>query len=145
MEIHTIGFTKKSAEEFFEALKKAGIRRVVDIRLHNTSQLAAFTKRDDLAYFLKQILGAEYAHEPLLAPTEEILKGYKGKKIKWEDYERMFTKLLKERRVESTIDRKLFSVPAALLCSEAEPDKCHRRIAAEYLAEKWGGVKIIHL
>ena len=90
MEIYTIGFTQKNAAEFFETLRRAGIRRVIDVRLNNTSQLAGFTKRDDLEYFLEQICQAAYDHQPELSPTKEILDGYKKKEIPWEEYEARF-------------------------------------------------------
>ncbi len=145
MEIYTIGFTQKTAGEFFEQLKSAGIRRVMDVRLNNTSQLARFAKREDLPYFLSEICGAEYLHEPLLAPTQDILDAFKREKCGWEDYERRFFELLQERKVEEIIPPSLFGVPTALLCSELKPDYCHRRLVAEYLSKKWGEVQIIHL
>jgi uncharacterized protein (DUF488 family) len=145
LEIYTIGFTKKSAEQFFDALKKAGIKRLIDIRLNNSSQLAGFTKQDDLAFFLREICGAEYIHQLILAPTKEILDGYKKKKITWEEYERRFIDLLTERRVEQVLDKGLFAVPTVLLCSEPKPARCHRRLTAEYLRSKWGNVDIRHL
>ena len=145
MEIYTIGFTKKSAEQFFSALRKTGIKRLIDIRLNNSSQLAGFTKQDDLAFFLREICGAEYMHLPIFAPTKEILGGYRKKEITWEEYERRFKSLLAERKMEEKIDRELFSVPTVLLCSEPEPDKCHRRLVAEYLKQNWPNIKITHL
>ena len=145
MEIHTIGFTKKSAAEFFTTLRRAGIRRLIDVRLNNTSQLAGFAKRDDLQFFLREVCGAEYCHEPTLAPTKEILDAYKKKQISWEEYETRYLDLLVERAAEQTVDRQWFDVPAVLLCSEPSPERCHRRLAAEYLAGKWGGVEIVHL
>jgi uncharacterized protein (DUF488 family) len=145
VEIYTIGFTKKSAEQFFGALRKAGIKRLIDIRLNNSSQLAGFTKQDDLAFFLKEICGAEYMHQLILAPTKEILDAYKKRKITWEEYERRFNSLLAERKVAEKIDRELFGVPTVLLCSEPKPEKCHRRLVAENLKEKWTDLKITHL
>jgi uncharacterized protein (DUF488 family) len=145
VEIYTIGFTKKGAKEFFNALRKAGIKRLIDIRLSNSSQLAGFAKRDDLVFFLKKLCNAEYIYKPILAPTKEILDGYKKKKISWEEYEQRFRKLMADRKVEDIIYRDLFDVPTVLLCSEPKPEKCHRRLVAEYLRDEWGGVKIIHL
>jgi len=145
MEIYTIGFTKKSAEEFFELLRKNEIKLVLDIRLNNTSQMAGFTKKDDLRYFAREICGAEYIHEPNLAPTQEILDDIRHKKIGWEEYETRFTKLLKGRKIEKTLDKALFSKRTVLLCSEASADQCHRRLVAEYLRDKWGDVEIVHL
>ena len=145
MEIYTIGFAKKSAEAFFGALRKAGIKRLVDIRLNNTSQLAGFTKRDDLKFFLKELCNSEYIHEPLLAPTPEILNSYKKKKISWQEYEKRFLDLMAERKIEEKIDLNLFNGPTVLLCSEAKPEHCHRRLVLEYLQNKWGPFKIINL
>lgn len=145
MEICTIGFTKKSAAAFFGTLRDAGIRRLIDVRLHNVSQLAGFSKKDDLAFFLREICGAEYIHEPLLAPTEELLAAYRGKSLKWQGYAEGFLALLAERRIEDQLSPALFAVPAVLLCSEATPERCHRRLAAEYLQARWSDVTIRHL
>jgi len=145
MTIYSIGFTQRSAEEFFNTLKSAGIRRLIDIRLNNTSQLAAFAKKDDLAYFLKTICGIEYHHEPLLAPTQEILDAYKKSKGDWAGWERDFLTLIRERRIEKKIDRSKFAQPTVLLCSELTPEHCHRRLVLEYLAKKWGEITITHL
>jgi uncharacterized protein (DUF488 family) len=145
MEIYSIGFTQRSAEDFFTTLKSARIRRLLDVRLNNTSQLAAFAKRDDLAYFLKAICNAEYHHEPLLAPTQDILDTYKKRKGDWAAYEREFLAILCDRRIEEKLDRAQFSQPTVLLCSELTAEHCHRRLVLEYLAEKWGDVTIHHL
>ena len=115
------------------------------MRLNNTSQLAGFTKRDDLAYFLEEICSAEYHHEPMLSPTKEILDGYKKKRIPWEQYDARFVALLAEREVERAIDKQWFEVPAVLLCSEPTAEHCHRRLVAEYLGREWGGAQIVHL
>jgi uncharacterized protein (DUF488 family) len=145
VEIYTIGYTQKPAERFFELLKSAGIKRVIDIRLKNTAQLAGFSKKDDLKYFLQAILGAEYVHEPRLAPTEELLDAYQHKQIDAEEYARQFRALLAERKPEQWLDKSLFEVPTVLLCAEPKPDKCHRKLVAEYLREQWGDVIIMHL
>jgi uncharacterized protein (DUF488 family) len=145
MDVYTIGFTHKSARQFFESLRRAAIRRLIDVRLKNVSQLAGFTKKDDLAYFLEEICRAEYRHEPLLAPTEELLDYVKKRQGSWSEYERRFLALLAERRIEERIDRRLFAVPTVLLCSEATPEHCHRRLIVEYLASVWGDVTPVHL
>jgi uncharacterized protein (DUF488 family) len=145
MEIYTIGFTQRRAEAFFEALKQAGVHRVMDVRLHNTSQLAGFTRREDLPYFLSQICGADYIHEPLLAPTVELLGDYRKRLLSWDDYERGFLGLMADREVQSRLDPQLFRVPTALLCSEPTPEHCHRRLVLEYLETKWGNLAAVHL
>lgn len=145
MEIYTVGFAKKSAEQFFRILRDANIARLVDVRLNNVSQLAGFTKREDLRFFLSEIEKIDYVHEPLLAPTKEILDDYRKRKGGWANYERAFAGLLVERQVEKKIDQELFAVPSILLCSEPTAARCHRRLVAEYLREKWGGVEIKHL
>jgi hypothetical protein len=116
------------------------------VRLHNASQLAGFTKQQDLDFFLREIADIEYLHEPLFAPSEEMLKAYKTKKtIQWDQYKAEFNGLISERRIEEKIPREIFSEPTVLLCSEPEPDQCHRRLVAEHLREKWGDVEIVHL
>ncbi|MGE5672861.1 MAG: DUF488 family protein [Mycobacterium leprae] len=145
MEIFTIGFTQKTAEAFFETLRSAGIEQLIDVRLNNASQLAGFTKRDDLPYFLQKLCQIEYRHELLLAPTQEIMDGIKKGKNSYDDFERQFLNLMAERKIEEQLDPKLFDRPTVLLCSEATPEHCHRRLVAEYLQAKWGRVKITHL
>ena len=144
MKLFTIGFTKKTACEFFTKLREAGVNRLVDIRLNNVSQLAGFTKRDDLEFFVGEILGAPYEHRPELSPTKDILDDYKKKRIDWGEYERRFTDLLAERRPEESLSPETLD-GACLLCSEPTPDKCHRRLVAEYLTMRWGNVEIKHL
>jgi len=144
MNIWTIGFTKTSAERFFEQLKTSGARRLVDVRLNNVSQLAGFAKRDDLAYFLKSICSMDYVHEPMLAPTSGMLDAYRKKTITWDEYEAQFLLLMKKRRIESLMSRDIIT-DSVLLCSEDKPARCHRRLVAEYLAGHWGDVEIKHL
>jgi uncharacterized protein (DUF488 family) len=142
MEIYTIGFTKKSAEEFFGILKQTGIKRLIDVRLHNQSQLAGFAKQHDLKYFLWELCGVEYQHEPRLAPTEDILEDYRHKRIGWEEYRQRFLKLLADRNVTEFLPRQFFETPTVLLCSEPQADYCHRRLVAAYLQRVWGDVVI---
>lgn len=144
MKIFTIGFTQKSAEQFFSVLKQPGLVRVIDSRLNNTSQLAGFTKKDDLKYFLRGISGIDYIHLPQIAPTKEILDAYKKHGGDWGIYEQKFKELMESRKIEKTLDKRLFD-GGCLLCSEASPRHCHRRLVAEYLSDKWGNVEIIHL
>jgi uncharacterized protein (DUF488 family) len=145
MELLTIGFTKKSAEEFFTTLRRAGVRQLVDVRLNNVSQLAGFTKKNDLAFFLREVLDVAYVHEIRLAPLAEQLEAYRSGTMSWEEYEVAYTALLRERKVEKAIPRSLFEVRSVLLCSEEKPEHCHRRLAAEYLVKKWKDVTITHL
>lgn len=144
IDIFTIGFTKKNAQQFFELLLKSGVRRVIDTRLNNVSQLAGFSKRDDLAYFLKTIGNIEYIHLPELAPTKDILDAYKKQKGDWQTYEAKFIDLMNKRQIEKVLSPDLVD-EGCLLCSEAKPHHCHRRLVAEYLNEKWGDVDIHHL
>jgi uncharacterized protein (DUF488 family) len=145
MKLFTIGFTKKSAETFFTRLKNAGVKRLIDVRLNNVSQLAGFTKKDDLRYFTKAICNIEYLHLPELAPTADILNPYKkAKNGDWQLYERQFLELLRARHIESTTPRELLD-GGCLLCSEEKPHHCHRRLVAEYLKDKWSDVDIEHI
>lgn len=143
MRLFTIGFTKSTAEKFFSRLKSSGARRIVDVRLNNVSQLAGFAKRDDLKYFAKAICGIEYEHLPALAPTQSMLDDYRKKREPWVEYERRFLALMAERHIE-TMERERLD-GGCLLCSEDKPHRCHRRLVAEYLKEKWGDVEIVHL
>jgi len=145
VEIYTIGFTQTTAEHFFGRLKTAGVQRLLDVRLNNSSQLAGFAKAKDLPYFLRELVGATYEHEPLLAPTQELLDEYKKRKGDWGSYERRFLDLMAERQIERTLSPAEFELPTALLCSEATAENCHRRLVCEYLAERWSDVRPVHL
>ncbi len=144
MKLCTIGFTKKPAGRFFELLCQSGARRVVDVRLNNGSQLAGFTKKDDLPYFLDKLCGMEYVHLPALAPTKEIFDDYKKRNGDWATYEDRFLALMRKRRIEETVPRVIVA-DGCLLCSEDKPHHCHRRLVAEYLNQHWGGIEISHL
>jgi len=144
VKIFTIGFTKTSAEHFFARLKTSGAKRIVDVRLNNVSQLAAFAKRDDLKFFARAICNADYIHAPALAPTQDMLDAYKKQNGDWPAYEKRFLDLLSSRRIESELSRELID-NSCLLCSEDKPHHCHRRLVAEYLKERWNNVDIVHL
>src|SRR5213083_1527669 len=118
--VFTIGFTKKPAETFFETLCTSGAKRVVDVRLNNISQLAGFSKRDDLAYFLRSILGIEYVHSPLLAPTQDMLDEFKKNKGDWKVYEQKFLRLVQDRQIEKEVPKEVIE-EGCLLCSEDKP------------------------
>jgi uncharacterized protein (DUF488 family) len=144
MRLYTIGFTRKSAEYFFTRLRRAGIRTLVDVRLHNTSQLSGFTKKEDLPFFTKELCKAGYLHLPELAPTEELFHARKQENMAWPPYEKRYLGLLRQRAVETALTPETLD-GGCLLCTEDDPRHCHRRLAAEYLQEKWPGVEVIHL
>ena len=144
MRLYTIGFTKTSAEGFFGRLKKAEVHSLVDVRLNNVSQLSGFAKKDDLRYFMREIVGAPYVHRPELAPTQDMLDDYKKSGGSWDAYERRFLALMEIRHVEDSVSREALD-GACLLCSEDKPHHCHRRLVAEYLRNKWGSFEIVHL
>lgn len=126
-------------------MNAAGIQRLLDVRLNNASQLSGFARSSDLPFFLKKLCGAEYLHEPRLAPTREMLDAYRKGSTRWPEYEKAFLSLMRERRVEEKLSRDLFDVPTVLLCSEAAPERCHRRLVLEYLNRAWGGIRAVHL
>jgi len=144
MQLFTIGFTRKTAEDFFSRLSQAGVTRIADVRLNNVSQLAGFAKKSDLQYFAETICGVGYQHLVALAPEKTMLDDYKKKTRDWDTYEARFNSLMKERRIEQIISRDQLE-GACLLCSEDKPHHCHRRLVAEYLRDAWGDVDIIHL
>ena len=143
--IFTIGFTKKNAEKFFSLLRQGGVRKVLDTRLNNVSQLAGFTKRDDLSFFLKEVAGIEYEHAKDLAPTDLMLKRYKKGEISWDSYAADYLALIQEREVQRQFSTEALD-GVCLLCSEVTPHHCHRRLAAEFFQQHLGcGVDIVHL
>lgn len=145
LDVTTIGFTKTNARGFFDRLVSAGVKVLYDVRLHNTSQLSGFAKADDLAFFLEKIGNIKYQHQPLLAPTDTMLKAFKRDKGDWAVYQKNFLDLMADRKIEDRFNPYLFD-GACLLCSEATPHHCHRRLVCEYLNTKWNGtLKVRHL
>ncbi len=146
MDIYSIGFTKTTAEGFFTRLIETRVRRVLDVRLNTASQLAGFAKGRDIPYLLHTIAGIDYQHEPLLCPSADILESYKRHgHMPWSEYEERFTALMDQRRVAERLDPVGFERATALLCSEATPEHCHRRLVIEYLAKHWPDVQAVHL
>jgi uncharacterized protein (DUF488 family) len=149
MKLFTIGFTKKSAKEFFTILRNSSVKKLVDIRLNNSSQLAGFSKGEDLKFFLEEFCAINYYHDLNLAPTKELLDNYKNKQITWRNYEEMFDKLLLQRMVNNWLNEhyKLNFEGVCFLCSEEKADKCHRRLVAEYITRTYPELKleIVHL
>lgn len=145
IKVHTIGFTKTTAQNFFYRLSNAGVKRIIDVRLNTSSQLSGFAKQNDLKYFLMELTGINYEHNSLLTPTKEILNEYKKQKGTWEKYEEKFIKLMKKREIEKHLNPDYLH-ETCLLCSEDTPEYCHRRLIIEYLNEHWDcNIKTCHL
>jgi uncharacterized protein (DUF488 family) len=144
LNIYTIGFTKKSANDFFEILHKSGAKHLLDIRLNNTSQLTGFTKKNDLRYFLKNLINMEYHEVPSFAPSKTILDEYRKTKD-WVKYEQSYLELIKNRNLEQEIPLTQIEEGVVLLCSEPKPNQCHRRLAAEYLSKMLPKSLTIHI
>ena len=146
MKLYTIGFTQKTAKEFFELIKRNEIELLIDIRLNNVSQLAGFAKGKDLEYFLSEICNCGYVHDDLFAPTKELLDDYRAKKTSWDKYEEVFSEIISGRKISDRF-KKLYTnnEKICLLCTEPAPQQCHRRLVAEYLKDNIDGVEIIHI
>ena len=142
--LFTIGFTKKTAEQFFDILKNNGIKKLVDIRINKTSQLAGFAKGIDLEYFVNELLDIPYVHITDFAPTKQLLKDYRSKKIDWIGYQKQYRQLIEVRQVDKIYNINDFD-NACFLCSEELPDMCHRRLLVEYFKEHYPDIRIIHL
>jgi uncharacterized protein (DUF488 family) len=143
--LYTIGTQGRSLEQFITALRQAGVDAVIDIRLRNTSQLAGYSKKDDLAFLLREGFLIGYEHRPELAPTDGILDAYR-RDHDWPAYEATFIPLLEERQAETMGAQVIATYRApCLLCSEAKPAKCHRRLVAEYWAARLPGLEVVHL
>ena len=144
IKLYTIGFTNKPAEKFFNLLKKNQVKKIIDIRINNVSQLAGFAKGSDLQFFAKEIGNIGYEHNIDMAPTKELLTKYRDKKMSWPEYELEYLNLLDIRKIAGKVNVDLLH-ENCLLCSEHEPDKCHRRLLAEYLQHVKNNMEIIHL
>ena len=146
MRLYTIGFTEKSAQEFFERLRDNGIQQLIDIRIHPHGQLSGFARQEDLPYFLHELAGqCQYLYLPVLAPTKEIMKEYRGDG-NWVRYAARFEALMDERNIPAGLDRLIFeTATGCLLCSESTAEHCHRRLVAERMAKHWPDLEVIHL
>ena len=144
IKIFTIGFTSKTASQFFNLLRVNGVEKIIDTRINNVSQLAGFAKGNDLAFFAKEIGNMGYEHKVDFAPTKDLLSDYRDKKISWENYEVEYLNLLDRRKIIQKI--KVDDLHhSCLLCSEHTPEKCHRRLLAEYLKNIRKDIDIVHL
>jgi uncharacterized protein (DUF488 family) len=145
LKIFTIGFTGTTAEGFFDRLRQVGVRKVIDTRLWADTQLSGFAKKRDLPFFLKNLSGVDYEHRIDLAPSENILKDFKDKKISWLEYEARYLELLDTRQVADKLNPE-YVAGTCFLCAERTPHHCHRRLLAEYLQRKWkSAMEIVHL
>ncbi len=144
IKLYTIGFTGKSAEQFFTLLQNSKVQRLVDTRINNVSQLAGYAKATDLAFFTKTIAHADYTHNIDFAPTKDLLADYRNKKITWTAYENEYLNLLDRRKIANKINIEELH-QNCLLCSEHTPEKCHRRLLAEFLQQRFGGIDVVHL
>lgn len=143
--LYTIGFTKKSAAQFFNLLRDNHVKQLVDVRISNNSQLAGFAKGKDLEFFVKEICNIPYQHITDFAPTKELLDKWHKKEMTWDDYENNYTALLDERDILSKHGTKPFD-GACFLCSEEKPEICHRRLLAEYMKKhSTEDIQIVHL
>lgn len=146
MKLYTMGFTQKSAREFFNKIKNNNVDLLVDIRLNNVSQLAGFAKGKDLEYFLKEICDCEYVHDDVFAPTKELLDNYRANKVSWKEYEDVFAKIMNNRKIEERLKKLYINYDnVCLLCTEPTAEKCHRRLVAEYLQKHCGNIEILHI
>lgn len=144
IKLYTIGFTKKPAEKFFNLMADAGVTKIVDTRANNSSQLAGFAKDPDLKFFARAISNIAYEHNADFAPSKELLSKYRNKEITWLEYEIEYLNLLDMRKIAQKTDVERLH-ENCLLCSEHTPEKCHRRLLAEYLNSVKGGIEIKHL
>ena len=146
MKLYTIGFTQKSAQDFFKRLLDNGVQRLIDIRVNPHGQLSGFARQEDLPYFLDKLAGqCQYFYLPVLAPTREILKEYR-EDGNWVRYVTRFEVLMDERNIPAGLDRSIFeTATGCLLCSESTPEQCHRRLVAERLVKHWPDLEVIHL
>lgn len=144
IKLYTIGFTGKSAQQFFDLLEQNGVKKIIDTRINNTSQLSGFAKGRDLAFFARRLANIGYEHRLEFAPTKALLSGYRKREIAWADYTDIYLNLLEERQIKESINLAALH-QSCLLCSEHAPDHCHRRLLAEYLQEIDPNIHVIHL
>ena len=141
--LYTIGFSGKDARTFFTTLKQNNISLLVDIRLNNVSQLAGYTKKNDLEFFLREICNIDYSHEISFAPTKEILDNYKNKVITWEQYKEEYISLMEYRKILNNNSLNLDK--ACLLCSEKTHEQCHRSLLANIFIKNEIIDNVVHI
>lgn len=145
IQLFTIGFAQKSAEQFFNMLKHHHVNVLMDTRLKPDSPMSGFARGRDLPYFLKHLIACDYIHNPLMSPTRSMLDAYRQDND-WGAYEAKFKSLLYTRELINHLDKTWFiEHRVCLLCSEHKPDRCHRRLVAEYIQSYWEDTEIWHL
>ena len=144
MQIFTIGYTKKSAREFFGLIKANEIDVLVDVRLYNNTQLAGFSKSRDLEFFLAALCGCGYVWAKQFAPSPALFNDYKSGQIDWAACEAVYRDFL---NAHTGLDffRLYRNKRICLLCAEETPECCHRRLLAEKIADEYDGTEITHL
>lgn len=141
--LFTIGFTQKTAEEFFGILRKNKIECLIDVRLNPNGQLSRFAFEKDLPYFLDKLVdGCKYEHRIDFAPKAELLKEVrtKGSEMNkdYKVFEKAFTSQLeKESLISNFVKRFGKYQNVVLLCSEPTTEMCHRRLVKEMLMKKF--------
>ena len=144
MNLFSIGFTQKNAEEFFGLLKDNNIDCLIDIRLNPNGQLSRFAFEKDLPYFLDKLAnGCKYAHRVDLAPQNELLKEVrtKGSEMSknYKLFEIEFNKYLEDKsNIKNFVEQFKGFNNVALLCSEHTTEKCHRRLVSDMLIKYFG-------
>ncbi len=145
MKLYTIGFSGKTAQQFFEILKKNKVDCLLDIRIYPSSDDAGFCYQVNLPYFLNEIANCDYRYCPELAPTEHLLDNY-HLDPDWEKYVKKFTSLMEKRKIPFSLDREFFKKRnCCFLCFEPIPEFCHRRLVSERIQKHWKDVEVIHL
>lgn len=145
IKLYTIGFTRKSAEYFFNLLRNNGVKRLVDVRISNSSQLAGFAKGKDLVFFVNEICHIPYQHIVDFAPSKDLLDRWHKEEVTWDEYEKIYIKMLQDREIIRKFGVKTFD-GACFLCSEDTPEQCHRRLLVEFMKKNCTEkVEIVHL
>lgn len=144
MEVYTAGFTKWLAEDFFEKLNALNINKLIDIRLRPNSQLSGFTREVNFSYFLKKLSHVEYEHQINLAPTKELLNRRRKNNLSWPEFESEYLNLLTEDILEYCF-KEISKQNILFLCSESEPQFCHRRVLTDKLLSLNSELKVTHL
>ena len=141
MRICTIGFSGKSAQQFFVCLTNAGVEQLIDVRRSNNTLYSGFTRMRDLPYFLGRLCQITYIHEPDFAPSLELLRDYQSRLKRnkkdpdaWPAFADRFTEEISARPIVDLFRHHVSDVTTVcLLCSEATEHHCHRRLLAEHI------------
>ncbi|MCI0330676.1 MAG: DUF488 domain-containing protein [candidate division Zixibacteria bacterium] len=145
IKLFTIGYGKKPLDLFCTIIQGNGIRKIIDTRQNPNFIGSGEYRASKLRPIVEEKLGIEYQQIKEFAPTSKIRRNFR-QTSDWTGYVQEYTLLLRSRPIPEIFDQITADCNRiCLLCAEATPEECHRRLVAEYLKSVRPDLEIIHL